>query len=140
MNIIQMKFDCSVCGATATQIELVPAGVIHPKAESIRLEDLGVYTPLNTETGGGLIIESVTGKRRTALGEAGVKEWQQVLLGEESEVPHRVALEWIPSYCPECRAHYCAKHWQMELVMEDDGWYDCTNGVCPHGHKRELDD
>jgi hypothetical protein len=47
-------------------------------------------------------------------------------------------------YCPTCDATYCQTHWQIETVFEDDpdmpGWYDCTYGTCPQGHRRMIDD
>lgn len=58
--------------------------------------------------------------------------------------------EFARCYCPECRACYCEAHWRLEDVFEDfaedfaeesDGvWYDCTYGICPHGHRTMLND
>lgn len=45
----------------------------------------------------------------------------------------------IDAYCPECDAIYCATHYHTRVEF-DDGFYDCTNGTCPHGHTRILDD
>jgi hypothetical protein len=49
---------------------------------------------------------------------------------------------WAPFYCPECAATFCNQHWQMRLVFDDEwpDWYDYTDGTCPHGHTRMVDD
>ena len=47
-------------------------------------------------------------------------------------------------YCPTCDKVYCKAHWRTEMVFDDDpdlpGWYDCTYGTCPQGHRRMIDD
>ena len=49
---------------------------------------------------------------------------------------------WAAFYCPQCDAVYCKEHWQIELKYDDadPSWYDCAFGVCPHGHRRLIDD
>lgn len=49
---------------------------------------------------------------------------------------------WAPFYCPTCQATYCNQHWLKEVQFDDDfaGWYDCTYGTCPAGHRRIVDD
>jgi hypothetical protein len=49
---------------------------------------------------------------------------------------------WAPFYCPECAACYCHDHWQMKVVYDDEwsDWYDYTDGTCPKGHTRMIDD
>ena len=42
-------------------------------------------------------------------------------------------------YCPECDNVYCEKHWVLNPVW-DEGFYDYTEGICPEGHERILDD
>jgi hypothetical protein len=64
---------------------------------------------------------------------------------EDESAFHLYGLErlWAPFYCPECDAVYCKDHWRMQMEFEDDplpGWYDCTWGTCPHGHRRMVDD
>jgi hypothetical protein len=50
--------------------------------------------------------------------------------------------EWASFYCPSCGRSYCADHWQLDVRYDDDfsGWYDCTYGTCPMGHRRMVDD
>lgn len=51
--------------------------------------------------------------------------------------------EWASFYCPQCAGAYCREHWRLEMQFDDDGlpgWYDCTYGTCPVGHRRIVDD
>lgn len=47
--------------------------------------------------------------------------------------------EGLDAYCPKCDKIYCWEHYNAEEVF-DDGFYDCTYGTCPEGHKRMIDD
>lgn len=42
-------------------------------------------------------------------------------------------------YCPECDQLFCEDHWDLEPYF-DEGFYDFTEGTCPKGHKRIVDD
>lgn len=46
--------------------------------------------------------------------------------------------EGIDAYCPKCDKTYC---WDHYFAMEeyDKGFYDCTYGTCPLGHRRVID-
>ncbi|MDD3627507.1 MAG: hypothetical protein PHV06_09325, partial [bacterium] len=43
------------------------------------------------------------------------------------------------SFCPACGKIYCSEHYGMKQYIED-GYYDYTEGTCPEGHTRILDD
>jgi len=47
--------------------------------------------------------------------------------------------EYVPLYCPRCDCFYCKEHWKI-WEERDEGFYDCTYGVCPAEHKRRMDD
>ena len=47
--------------------------------------------------------------------------------------------EGLDAYCPNCDKIYCWEHYNAREVF-DDGFYDCTYGICPNGHKRMIDD
>jgi hypothetical protein len=51
-------------------------------------------------------------------------------------------LEYVPFYCPKCRAIYCGRHWKRWDVFDDDdpSWHDSIRGRCPKGHERKLQD
>ena len=42
-------------------------------------------------------------------------------------------------YCPECDRMYCEAHFRC-VPQWDEGFYDCTLGICPEGHERIVDD
>ena len=45
----------------------------------------------------------------------------------------------MDAYCPKCDKIYCAAHYKPEEEW-DEGFYDCTYGTCPEGHKRIIHD
>lgn len=45
----------------------------------------------------------------------------------------------MDAYCPECDKTYCREHFNP-VEEYDDGFYDCTYGTCPSGHRRMIDD
>ena len=47
--------------------------------------------------------------------------------------------EGLDAYCPKCGKIYCARHYQTREEY-DEGYYDCTYGTCPKGHKRIIHD
>jgi hypothetical protein len=47
--------------------------------------------------------------------------------------------EGLDAYCPECDKIYCWEHYNATEEWEE-GFYDCTYGTCPEGHKRMIDD
>jgi len=49
------------------------------------------------------------------------------------------SLEGLDAYCPECDKIYCWEHYNAREEY-DDGFYDCTCGECPNGHRRMIDD
>jgi len=47
--------------------------------------------------------------------------------------------EGLDAYCPDCDEIYCWEHYNP-VEEFDDGFYDCTYGTCPKGHRRIIDD
>ncbi len=47
--------------------------------------------------------------------------------------------EGMDAYCPKCDKTYCREHYNP-MEEYDDGFYDCTYGTCPVGHRRMIDD
>ena len=65
-------------------------------------------------------------------------------IGQGSDAPSPVALRQIdwelaPFYCPDCDLNYCRIDWRTYVLM-DEGFYDCTMGICPDGHRHMVDD
>ena len=61
-----------------------------------------------------------------------------------SDAPDPAALwranwEIAPFWCPDCRTCYCAADWHA-FPLFDDGFYDCTIGICPNSHRHTIDD
>jgi hypothetical protein len=61
-----------------------------------------------------------------------------------SDAPDPVALrridwELTPFYCPDCDLNYCRADWETFPVF-DEGFYDCTIGICPSGHRHTVGD
>ena len=50
-----------------------------------------------------------------------------------------IGWEIAPFWCPDCRLSYCAADWHPFPVF-DDGFYDCTIGICPNSHRHTIDD
>jgi len=51
----------------------------------------------------------------------------------------QVSRDLTPFYCPDCQLNYCARDWST-YVLVDEGFYDCTMGTCPNGHRHVVDD
>ncbi len=49
------------------------------------------------------------------------------------------SIEGLDAYCPKCDKIYCWEHFNAREEY-DDGFYDCTMGECPNGHRRMIDD
>ncbi len=45
----------------------------------------------------------------------------------------------LDAYCPDCDKVYCRLDYNVDEKW-DEGFYDCTYGTCPQGHRRLLDD
>ena len=103
-------FACVACGHPAGRIELQPEHVL-------------VTSPL------GRCLTRVEPRRRQAMEAAVAAADATVLRG----------FDLTPFWCPACAASYCHRHWVTEEVM-DEGFYDCTYGTCPEGHRTMLDD
>ncbi len=53
-------------------------------------------------------------------------------------IEHETMKEGIDAYCPDCDKIYCRSHYNPIEERGDDGWYYCTYGTCPEGHKRMI--
>lgn len=114
--MIEAQFHCAVCNEIAALLQLTPDN---------RFIQAGFM---------GHITEGVSGVRAVLL--------EQTLQQHNPQKIYELDSLWAPFYCPTCRAVYCYQHWHMEIQFDDDfpGWYDCTYGTCPAGHRRMVDD
>lgn len=120
---IKVSFKCRECQSLAASMELSS------------LPNQSEQQALLTTTGFiGLVKEVVFGDKLQNIYEIFRAGKPQELFDLESML--------IPFYCPICKASYCYKHWNVLEVFDSDfdGWYDCSYGTCPKGHKRLVDD
>ncbi|UCC19243.1 MAG: hypothetical protein JSV62_14245 [Promethearchaeota archaeon] len=61
------------------------------------------------------------------------------LLGIHNFMKKYHGYEGLDAFCPECNKIYCWEHYDAREEY-DEGFYDCTYGICPNGHKRIIDD
>ena len=80
----------------------------------------------------------------TSLNKKLADELFEILKNEDIARAHEFmrkyhSYEGLDVYCPECDKVYCWNHYKIEEEW-DEGFYDCTYGECPEGHKRMIDD
>ena len=138
-KVLHMEARCAKCGELAQTVELVLPGAAHPRAGSAEPGDVGVYDGLACGDGGTLITSGVMGKAAFAVEETDLPEIVEAFRNADMLPLHRKDSEWVPSFCVNCQAHYCNAHW-LKKVYFDEVFYDYTDGTCPEGHTKQLDD
>jgi hypothetical protein len=117
--VAEADFACAACDQRAGRIQLSGSA---KQGEVLR------------ETFTGVLTAQVLGDRfasvRSAIAAANVREL------------FALDLEYAPFYCPTCNLNYCAQHWTVWDVFDDDDptWHDSIRGRCPHHHERMLED
>lgn len=114
---------CDVCGKPTLEFK-----------KGIFLDKVGfVYTGITHETT--LPMEQMPRIFRMLEKEA-LRDLHEFLIMEIKKY------EGMDAYCPDCGMIYCKDHWVMEVKYDEDfpGFYDCTYGTCPRGHRRMIDD
>lgn len=48
--------------------------------------------------------------------------------------------DFVAFHCWTCGRDYCEQCWRIGPPEFDEGFYDCTRGVCPDGHEQVVDD
>ncbi len=61
------------------------------------------------------------------------------LLGIHQFMQKYHSSEGLDAYCPQCDKIFCWEHYNVREEY-DDGFYDCSYGTCPNGHRRMIDD
>ncbi len=66
---------------------------------------------------------------------------REIIGGDEPDpiALRRVDWELAPFFCPDCGLNYCSADWDTCPVF-DEGFYDCTIGICPRDHHHTVDD
>ncbi|MBY9019808.1 MAG: hypothetical protein KGD67_02040 [Candidatus Lokiarchaeota archaeon] len=77
--------------------------------------------------------------RRDLANELFVNMKNENILGIHQFMQKYHSPEGLDAYCPQCDKIYCWEHYEAREEY-DDGFYDCTYGTCPNGHRRMIDD
>ena len=77
----------------------------------------------------------------TKFGEgAQLRSMLEAIRAAEYAAARRVDADFIAFHCKECDRCYCKQCWQIGPPEFDEGFYDCTHGICPQGHEQIVDD
>jgi hypothetical protein len=111
-----VAFPCSLCDRPAATVDLAPDGAV--------------------------VVEALIGRITQWIGPMGVPRLGMILASRDVRALYALNAEWASFYCPTCDRAYCSAHWHFDVRYDDDfpGWYDCTYGTCPMGHRRLVDD
>lgn len=116
------ELPCSVCGATA---------VVWKRGTSRWMN------------GEGVIYEGITMGTQHPLSHLevvfGLLSADEIDTLDEYAREHLQMSEGMDAYCPQCRRVFCRAHYNVQETY-DEGFYDCTYGTCPAGHRRMIDD
>jgi predicted RNA-binding Zn-ribbon protein involved in translation (DUF1610 family) len=126
------SFRCATCGEVAAVVKAVPADVP---------TDMGPPLGPQSHRRNGIVVDYFGGTAWKAA-EPGTYAAVCAILGSEEPDPaelRRIDWEMAPFYCPECEQAYCHADWRTYIVF-DEGFYDCTMGTCPAGHRHMIDD
>ena len=117
----EYQLPCSICGEIAVDYRI---GVGQfDKEEKLLYRGIIIGTSLNK----GLADELFE-----------IMEKEDIAKAHEFMKNHH-SYEGLDAYCPECDKIYCWNHYKLEEEW-DEGFYDCTYGECPKGHRRMIDD
>jgi hypothetical protein len=127
-HVVEAEFRCSVCSEIAATLALLPRDARHPDALKP-----GVAT---------LVTDGFMGKTREQVGAEQEESLRAALERSDASKLYELNRLWAPFYCAQCRRSYCIPHWQVETKYDDEfpGFYDCSYGTCPQGHRRMIDD
>ena len=106
----------------------MPKGVAHPDALA------------HSSAAGTILITGFWGREAATVTSEAYPALRAALQAESIVALYDAAPLWAPCYCPECGVSYCHAHWRIGSEFEEDGWYDCSHGECPKGHRRLIDD
>jgi len=125
MESRHLTIPCARCGRAAAEVALLP-GV--PEGES-RWRDKDRL------------------ERTDFIGEvikfgpyAKLKQFFELLARADYAAAEAADPDFLGFYCGQCRKPYCQNCWRIGAPEFDEGFYDCTAGICPEGHEQIVDD
>jgi predicted RNA-binding Zn-ribbon protein involved in translation (DUF1610 family) len=127
------SFRCAQCGELAGVVRVARAGT------SV---DLGPPLGRQVDERDGLVVDYFLGTTWQAAGAQAADAVQAIIDDKGTVDPlalRDVGRDLVPFYCPDCQLNYCARDWSTYVLL-DEGFYDCTMGTCPAGHRHMVDD
>jgi len=126
------SFRCAKCGEVAAVVKAVSADV---------QADMGPPLGSQSHRRDGMVVDYFGGTMWKAAGPGTYAAVRTILDGEEPDPAELRRIDWelAAFYCPECARNYCHSDWST-YVLFDEGFYDCTMGTCPAGHRHVIDD
>ena len=123
----ETSLACASCGAEAVRLRLFRAGGLR---EGVRVGE---------GAAGVLVASGFVGVVEMVVGAGAFAALREFLGRGDARRLHGLDPKYAPCFCRGCGKNYCAAHWRAEVV-EDEGFYDCTYGTCPAGHRQMIDD
>ena len=56
---------------------------------------------------------------------------------KDARLLYSIDTEYARNYCEACDKLYCAEHWKIMPIMDDD-WCDGFIWICPGEHRKEI--
>ena len=123
-DFVYMGLDCDACGHPAGRVEL--------QRDAVKSATGAPGSSLAA-----VVVTSLMGRFVSPVGPAQASEVADAVASLDAAALHR--LDFAPFWCRGCEKPYCSRHWTTEVIM-DEGFYDCTYGTCPLGHRSMIDD
>jgi hypothetical protein len=126
------SFRCAACGEMAGVVTVARAGTT---------VDMGPPLGRQTYDRDALVVDYFLGTASKFADAATLDAVQEVLSSPAPDPAALRRIDWelTPFYCPDCEVNYCRADWDTFPVF-DEGFYDCTIGICPSGHCHTVDD
>lgn len=115
------EFDCAKCNHPALELTLIPEDARHP-----------------TQGGRNEAVLCGHGEQRYLKPGESQAVFDRLQKGDLEAMVSMLDAARI--YCRHCQLLYCWDDWNNKERIYDEGYYDCTRGVCPQGHKGVIDD
>lgn len=126
------SFRCAACGEMAAVVIAVPAG------SSV---DMGPQLGRETYERDAVVVDYFHGTVGKIVDPETLDAVREIITSDEPDPVALRRIDWdiVPYYCPDCDLNYCWADWNA-VVLFDEGFYDCSIGTCPRGHRHTVDD
>jgi len=88
---------------------------------------------------GTIFLKYFIGTEKAVVSAEGSRAVEAALTKADAAALFQVERLWAPFYCPTCARVYCRKQWVV-VPEYDEGYFDCSHGICPQGHQRLTED